>query len=175
LSGLEQKQKSYRCRSRLQRGPSLEKKPFSAVPWSTTFLFLLKLRDLGAPALNEHAEHDDEEQARDYLDDRDAVHINSPFVLCWVRLRNLAATALDENTQHDDKKHTGYNLDQSSAHDKSPFLQDGCCGLNYETLLRRRWIRTPSTMTKSAPETIWMSVTLVMANLPSLVFEKLFE
>jgi hypothetical protein len=128
LSGLEQKQKSYRCRSPLQRGPSLEKKPFSAASWSTTFLFLLKLRDLGAPALNEHAEHDDKEHARGYLDDRDAVHINSPFVLCWVRLRNLAATALDEYTQHDDKKHTGYNLDQSGAHDKSPSFKIGVVG-----------------------------------------------
>ena len=33
----------------------------------------------------------------------------------------------------------------------------------YATLERRRWISTPSTITKSAPATIWMIVTLLMA------------
>ena len=33
----------------------------------------------------------------------------------------------------------------------------------YATLERRRWISTPSTITKSAPATIWMMVTLLMA------------
>jgi hypothetical protein len=33
----------------------------------------------------------------------------------------------------------------------------------YETLERRRWIRKPSTTTKSTPDTTWIRVTLFMA------------
>jgi hypothetical protein len=33
----------------------------------------------------------------------------------------------------------------------------------YETLERRRWIKKPSTTTKSTPDTTWIRVTLFMA------------
>jgi hypothetical protein len=111
------------------------------------------LANLGAAALNENAEHNDEKHGANDPDNCCLVHFESPFpkisetcvtnpwgLRGWLaehmqnksppedlhrrRLVHLGATALNENAEHNDKQYAGDNPDNRYlVHTDPPFLR----------------------------------------------------